>query len=124
MKIFAKIIFIFVGISAILLPVVAIRRMRRLKREGVRASATVIDNIRGTGRGTRYYPVLEYLVDGKLVRAEGGDTPGGKYPVGTVLEICYDPRKPEQVLVGEPKLAGYIFLMIIGVACIAVGVLA
>ncbi len=124
MKISAKIVFIFVGVSAILLPVVAMRRMQRLKREGVRVSATVIDNIRGIGRGTRYYPVLEYLVDSKLVRAEGGDTPRGKYPVGTVLEIRYDPRKPEQVLVGEPKLAGYIFLMIIGVACIAAGMLA
>lgn len=127
-EIFAKVVILLVGVSAILMAADAIRRTLKIKRDGVSVRATVIDNIhrvaRGAGKGIRFYPVLEFQAGSKLVRTEGSGTPIVRYPVGTVLEIRYNPGKPEQILVGEPKLAGFVLLIIIGAACIAAGVLA
>ena len=54
---------------------------------------------------TRYRPVVGYSVDGKSYTAKAyfrtyRET---KYPIGSKMEICYNPKKPEEMrFVGHP----------------------
>lgn len=120
MQMLFEFIFLSFGILLIVSAAANILRNMRIKREGILVSATVVDIHRTSRAGknksrTKYHPVFEYRVDGRPVRTRGPGTAEVKYSFGTVLEIRYDPQRPERVLVGEPAATGYIAQIWIGI---------
>jgi hypothetical protein len=123
MKMFFEIIFLSAGILLVVPAVVKILRNMRIKRDGIPVNATVVDihRTRKAGKNksrTYYHPVFEYRVDGRPVNTRGPGSVEVKYPVGTVLEIRYDPQRPERILAGESAAAGNIAPIWIGIAFI------
>lgn len=73
-------------------------------------------HLRGV-RYTHYRPVVGYVVDGKeyTEKAHFRTRREMKYPIGSKMEICYNPGKPEEMrFVGHsfPLPAGLMFLFI------------
>ncbi len=125
---FFEIIFLTLGSVLILSSSVTIIRNMRLKRVGVPVSATVVDihRTRRAGKNvshTQYHPVFEYYVSGKPTKAQGPGTSEVKYSVGTVMEILYDPYKPERILVDNAAAAGSTAPIWIGIALVVGSVL-
>lgn len=120
---FFQILFLLVGILLVVPAAFNILRNMRIKREGILVSATVVD-IQRTRRASKnishlqYHPVFEYLADGRPVKTRGPGNAEVKYPVGTVLDIRYDPQRPERILIGELVAKGYIAPILIGIALI------
>ena len=66
---------------------------------------------------TNYRPVVRYVVDGKSYteKAHFRTYRKTKYPIGSEIKICYNPRKPEEIrFVGHtfPMPTGLVFLII------------
>ena len=66
---------------------------------------------------THYRPVVRYVVDGKKYteKAHFRTNRETKYPIGSKMEICYNPGKPEEMrFVGHsfPLPTGLVFLFI------------
>ena len=66
---------------------------------------------------THYRPVVGYVVDGKSYteKAHFRTYRKTKYPIGSEIKICYNPRKPEEIrFVGHtfPMPTGLVFLII------------
>ena len=123
-----EIIFLSFGIVLIVSATANILKKIRIKREGILVSATVVDIHRTSKAGknksrTQYHSVFEYRVNGEPVKTRGPGAAEVKYPVGTVLEIRYDPQKPERILVGEPVATGDIAPIWIGIVFTAGSVL-
>jgi len=121
-------IFLSFGIVLIVSATANILKKIRIKREGILVSATVVDIHRTSKAGknksrTQYHSVFEYRVNGEPVKTRGPGAAEVKYPVGTVLEIRYDPQKPERILVGEPVATGDIAPIWIGIVFTAGSVL-
>jgi hypothetical protein len=128
MQMLFEVIFLSFGIVLIVSAAANIHRNMRIKREGILVSATVVDIHRTSKAGknksrTQYHSVFEYRVNGEPVKTRGPGAAEVKYPVGTVLEIRYDPQKPERILVGEPVATGDIAPILIGIAFTAGSVL-
>lgn len=73
-------------------------------------------HLRGVAH-THYRPVVGYVVDGKKYteKAHFRTNRETKYPIGSKMEICYNPGKPEEMrFVGHsfPLPAGLMFLFI------------
>lgn len=119
-----EIIFLSFGILLIVSAAANILRNLRIKREGILVSATVVDIHRTSKAGknksrTQYHPVFEYRTDGGPVKTRGPGATEVKYPIGTVLEIRYDPQRPDRILVGESVATGYFAPIWIGITLIA-----
>lgn len=125
---FFEMIFLSVGILLIVSVLPKILRNLRMKRKGIRVTATVVD-IHRTSKAsknrsyTQYHPVFEYPVDGSLMRTRGPGAMQVKYDVGTIAEIRYDPQKPDRILVGESAATGYIASIWIGIVFITGSIL-
>lgn len=66
---------------------------------------------------TYYRPVVRYVADGKSYteKAHFRTYRKTKYPIGSEIKICYNPRKPEEIrFVGHtfPMPTGLVFLII------------
>lgn len=66
---------------------------------------------------THYRPVVRYVADGKSYteKAHFRTYRKTKYPIGSEIKICYNPRKPEEIrFVGHtfPMPTGLVFLII------------
>ncbi len=125
--------YIVIGIFVIAVAAVLLRSLVRPGRKcRIPASAAVVD-VRRSGfsrDGELYVPVVEFRVNGQVIRGEGGgmsgESPGNKYHVGDALEILYNEKKPEEfVIAGESNRAGvilaFIFLLV-GILMIGAGV--
>lgn len=85
----------------------SLRRRRLLARGGVRATGTVVDHVSKPldpakpNYNLRYRPVIEFATaDGRTVRhTREGTTPLLGPPVGTKVELIYDPANPDDVIV-------------------------
>lgn len=116
-----EIIFLSFGILLIVSAAANILRNMRIKKKGILVSATVVDIHRTSRAGKnksrmQYHPVFEYRTDCGPVKTRGSGAVAVKHPVGTVLQIRYDPQRPEQILVGESVAAGHITPICIGIA--------
>ena len=67
---------------------------------------------------THYRPVVRYVVDGKSYNEEAyfKTYRKTKYPIGSEMEICYNPKKPK-----EMRFVGHLFPLPIGLAFLFVG---
>ena len=125
---FFEIIFLFFEYCFIISAVINILKYMRIKRNGILVSATVVDIHRKSRAGkhksrTQYHPVFEYRINGQPVQARGPGSLEVKYPIGTVLEIRYDPQRPEQILAGESVARGNIAPIVIGIIFVFCSVL-
>jgi hypothetical protein len=116
-------IFLSCGILLIVSAAVNIYRNIWLKRNGILVSATVVDIYRRRRGGKhksriQYHPVFEYLVDEELVKARGPGAAEVGYPVGTVMEIRYHPKRPKRILTGKPVTSADIAPIWIGIVFI------
>ena len=69
-------------------------------------------------RYTHYRPVVEYVVDGEnyTETAYFRTYRKTKYPIGSEIKICYNPRNPE-----EMRFVGHLFPLPMGMAFLAIG---
>lgn len=67
---------------------------------------------------TRYRPVVRYAVDGKnyTEKAYFRTRSKTKYPIGSQIRICYNPKKPQ-----EMRFVGHLFPLPMGLAFLFVG---
>ena len=72
-----------------------------------------------------YYPVFEYTIDGKTYRTRGpyGSNRTESFPVGSVQEVGYDPRKPEKIFTEQADNAGRTLLWAFFVSGLAIIIL-
>lgn len=74
-------------------------------------------HLRGVAH-THYRPVVGYVVDGKKYteKAHFRTNRGTKYPIGSKMEIYYNPGKPE-----EMRFVGHLFPLPIGLVFLFIG---
>ena len=67
---------------------------------------------------THYRPVVRYVVDGKSYTEEAyfKTYRKTKYPIGSEMEICYNPKNPEKM-----RFVGHLFPLPIGLVFIFIG---
>lgn len=67
---------------------------------------------------THYRPVVSYVVDGKSYTEEAyfKTYRKTKYPIGSEMEICYNPKNPEKM-----RFVGHLFPLPIGLMFIFIG---
>ena len=67
---------------------------------------------------THYRPVVRYVVDGKSYteKAYFRTYRKTKYPIGSEIEICYNPKNPEKM-----RFVGHLFPLPLGLAFLFVG---
>ena len=84
----------------------------RLRRDGVRATGTVVDNTMTSTpqRQLLFSPVVEFHArTGELVSAPAQQRAARSWPRGSTVEIAYDPAEPYRfVLAGEPVETGVV----------------
>lgn len=92
------------------------------------ATVTQVEYASGTGMSKRYFPVVEYVVDGTTY-TEGTQNHRGTEPeVGSTLSVTYDTTDPRQVSLtgasggGGADWGGSIMLLLIGVGLITAAV--
>jgi len=103
------------GVAATALIVSLQRHDGDLRSRGTRATATVV--LQGTERRLEFTTAT-----GQTVRApEPLRTGTGQTPVGSQVQIRYDPAHPTQVITNDDKLARDVTLWIVAVKLIVVG---
>lgn len=104
------------GVVASVLVIALQRHDAALRRDGVEATATVVE----AGGGDRR---LEFVgPDGELVRAPEPLKSGtGRPPLGSQVEIRYDPDDPTTVISSESQLARDLTLWIVAVKLLVGG---
>ncbi|WP_402841353.1 DUF3592 domain-containing protein [Microbacterium sp. GXS0129] len=94
----------------------------------IEATVTQVDYASGTGMGKRYFPTVEYTVDGTRYEEGTANHRGSEPQVGETLTVTYDTADPRRVsLTGESggggaDWAGSIVLLAIGAGLIAAAV--
>jgi hypothetical protein len=98
----------------------------RLRRDGVRATGTVLDNTMTSTPQRRllFSPVVEFHSrDGHTVEAAAQQVSATSWPRGATVEVAYDPADPARfVLAGPPERAHLVANAVIGI--VVVGLLA
>lgn len=96
----------------------------RLRRDGVRATGTVVDNTMTSTpqRQLLFSPVVEFHArTGELVSAPAQQRAARSWPRGSTVEIAYDPAEPYRfVLAGEPERGQLVANTIVGVIVVVV----
>ena len=69
-------------------------------------------------KNTHYRPVVRYAVDGKnyTEKAYFRTCRKTKYPIGSQIRICYNPKKPK-----EMRFVGHLFPLPLGLVFILIG---
>lgn len=100
---YEKIVLLAVGILSTLIGIGTVLRVRATRRNCTSKILGRICRVKAKrwGRSSRFYPVVEYIVDGKTYSGESGLSTGfhNKYKVGDPLEVKYNPAKPKEFLV-------------------------
>jgi DnaJ domain/Protein of unknown function (DUF3592) len=106
---------LLLGVAATVLIVSLQRHDAELRSRGTRATATVV--LVGTERRLEFTTAT-----GQTVRApEPLRTGTGQKPVGSQVQIRYDPNHPSEVITNDDKLARDITLWIVAVKLLVVG---
>lgn len=92
-----------VGVLSTLVGVGLLLRVREVRRNCTEKTTGRICRVKAKrwGRSSRFYPVVEYIADGKDYVKESGLSTGlkNKYKVGEPLDVKYNPEKPEEFIV-------------------------
>ena len=82
-----------------------------LRREGVRATGTVIDNTMTSTAQRRllFSPVVEFRArDGRPVHAAAQQVSATSWARGSSVEVAYDPNDPTRFVLGGPPARGHL----------------
>ncbi len=94
----------------------------RLRREGVQATGTVVDNTMTATpqRRLSFHPVVEFhCVDGSMISAPARQSAATSWPRGASVQVAYDPDEPTRlVLAGPPERPGLIANTLLGLAVV------
>ena len=95
-----------------------------LRREGVRATGTVLDNTMTSTAQRRllFSPVVEFRArDGRAVSQAAQQVSASSWPRGATVEVAYDPADPTRfVLAGVPARGHLIANTLIGMLVAAI----
>jgi hypothetical protein len=123
---------IMVMAAAVLVGVLAsiVRALRaesasaRLRRDGGRATGTVIDNTMTSTPQRRlvFSPVVEFLArSGEQVSAAAQQSAATSWPRGATVEVCYDPADPRRfVLAGAPERGRLVANTLVGLLVVGI----
>jgi hypothetical protein len=96
----------------------------RLRRDGVPAAGTVVDNTMTstTQRRLLFSPVVEFRTrSGQQVTAPAHQTAATSWPRGTSVDVSYDPEDPTRfVLAGAPPRGTLVANTLVGVLVVAI----
>jgi hypothetical protein len=96
----------------------------RLRRDGVRATGTVLDNTTTSTAQRRllFSPVVEFRSrDGRQVQNPAQQNAATSWPRGATVEVAYDPEDPSRfVLVGPPERGHLIANGFVGLVVVVV----
>jgi hypothetical protein len=96
----------------------------RLRRDGVRATGTVVDNtmISTPQRRLVFSPVVEFRArTGQAISAPAQQTSASSWPRGTTVEVCYDSTDPARfVLAGAPARGHLVANTIVGLLVVGI----
>jgi hypothetical protein len=96
----------------------------RLRREGVRATGTVVDNTMTSTPQRRlvFSPVVEFRsMSGQQVSAPAQQTAATSWPRGATVEVIYDPADPGRfVLAGAPSRGHLVANTIVGLLVVGI----
>ncbi len=96
----------------------------RLRRDGVRATGTVVDNTMTSTAQRRlvFSPVVEFRArDGRPIQQPAQQVSATSWPRGATVEVAYDPEDPARfVLAGPPARGHLIANTLIGIVVVAV----
>ncbi len=96
----------------------------RLRRDGVRATGTVLDNTMTSTPQRRllFSPVVEFRSrDGRSVEASAQQVSATSWPRGATIEVSYDPEDPTRfVLAGPPERGHLVANAVIGLVVVAI----
>ena len=94
----------------------------RLRREGVQATGTVIDNTMTSTPQRRliFHPVVEFhCVDGSVISAPARQSAATSWPRGASVQVAYDPAEPTRfVLAGSPERPGLVASTLVGLVVV------
>ncbi len=95
----------------------------RLRREGVQATGTVIDNTMTSTAQRRllFHPVVEFhAVDGRRISGPAMQSAATSWPRGATVQVAYDPAAPTRfVLASPPERQGLVANVLVGAVVIA-----
>jgi Protein of unknown function (DUF3592) len=83
----------------------------RLRRDGVRAAGTVLDNTMTSTPQRRlvFSPVVEFRArDGRAVMAPAQQVSATSWPRGATVEVAYDPSDPTRFVLAGPPARGHL----------------
>jgi hypothetical protein len=96
----------------------------RLRRDGVHATGTVVDNTMTSTPQRRlvFSPVVEFRsMSGQQVNAPAQQSAATSWPRGTTVEVVYDPADPQRfVLVGAPSRGHLVANTIVGILVVGI----
>jgi hypothetical protein len=96
----------------------------RLRRDGVRATGTVVDNTMSSTpqRRLMFSPVVEFRArTGESISAAALESAASSWPRGATVEVAYDSEDPTRfVLAGAPARGQLVANTIVGVLVVAV----
>ncbi len=99
-----------VGVAMLVASRVMRGREPELRRTGMAAIGTIVDNEEQTGPdgATTFLPVVHFTTDsGRKVRAVG-DTPGRRaFLTDRQIAVVYDPKRPKEITVGPGRSRVY-----------------
>lgn len=96
----------------------------RLRRDGVQATGTVVDNTMTSTAQRRlsFSPVVEFRsLSGRTVIAAAQEQAASSWPRGANVQVSYDAEDPERfVLLGSPSRSHLVANLIVGLIVVAV----
>ncbi len=96
----------------------------QLRRDGVRATGTVLDNTTTSTAQRRllFSPVVEFRSrDGRQVQHPAQQSAATSWPRGATVEVAYDPEDPSTfVLVGPPERGHLIANAVVGLVVVVI----
>jgi hypothetical protein len=95
-----------------------------LRRDGVRATGTVVDNLMTATPQRRlvFAPVVEFLArSGQPITAPAQQSAATSWPRGASVEVAYDPQDPSRfVIAGPPERGRLLVNAFLGIVVVAI----
>jgi len=94
--------------------VIKLRKICKLKRNGIKVNGEILDNYSFSNDGTKeYYPIIIYTTNDKKSYEIVVEVPKSKpWLVGEKVELFYDPKNPIDAVLNKPSLLFSIYFFL------------
>jgi len=94
--------------------VIKLRKICKLKRNGIKVNGEILDNYSFSNDGTKeYYPIIIYTTNYKKSYEIVVEVPKSKpWLVGEKVELFYDPKNPIDAVLNKPSLLFSIYFFL------------